>query len=84
MNNNVVIRKVRLNTIQDVRDFCYAVSDFPRNTSIKAKHGSIVSDAKSILDMMALNLREPIEIVFESSDIIDNTKIDNAIYKWEV
>ena len=43
-----------------------------------------VSDAKSILGMLALNLSEPIQIVFESTDLIDTIKVDNAISKWEV
>lgn len=82
--NDTIIKKVQLNTPQDVKDFCYAMGSFPRNVSIKAKHESFVSDAKSILGMLALNLSEPIQIVFESADLIDTIKVDNAISKWEV
>lgn len=82
--NDTIIKKVQLNTPQDVKEFCYIMGSFPRNVSIKAKHESFVSDAKSILGMLALNLSEPIQIVFESADLIDTIKIDNAISKWEV
>lgn len=84
MNNNVEIRKVRLSTIQDIKDFCYTMNTFPRNISIKVKHDNFVSDAKSILDMIALNLSNPVDIIFESTDTLDSTRIENAISKWEV
>lgn len=83
-NNEIITKRVLLSTPQDVKDFCYAMGSFPRNVSIKAKHESFVSDAKSILGMLALNLSEPIQIVFESTDLIDTVKVDNAISKWEV
>ena len=82
--NDTIIKKVQLNTPQDVKDFCYAMGSFPRNVSIKAKHESFVSDAKSIPGMLALNLSNPVDIVFESVDLIDTIKVDNAISKWEV
>lgn len=82
--NDTIIKKVQLNTPQDVKEFCYTMGSFPRNVSIKAKHESFVSDAKSILGMLALNLSNPVDIVFESVDLIDTIKIDNAISKWEV
>ena len=83
-NNEIITRRILLSTPQDVKDFCYAMGSFPRSISIKAKHESFVSDAKSILGMLALNLSEPIQIVFESTDLIDTIKVDNAISKWEV
>ena len=83
-DNEIIVRQVRLSTPQEVKDFCYAMGSFPRNVSIKAKHNNFVSDAKSILGMLALNLSEPIQIVFESTDLIDTIKVDNAISKWEV
>ena len=48
-NNEIITRRVLLNTPQDVKDFCYAMGNFPRNVSIKARHESFVSDAESIL-----------------------------------
>ena len=81
---SIISEQLLFVTPQDVKDFCYAMGSFPRNVSIKAKHESFVSDAKSILSMLALNLSEPIQIVFESADLIDTIKVDNAISKWEV
>lgn len=48
---------VKLNTPQDVKDFCYKMGTFPRNVSIQARHGNYISDARSILGMFALDLK---------------------------
>lgn len=82
MNN--ITKRVRLGSIQSIRDFCYAMKGFPRNISIKAKCEDCESDARSLLDLMVLNHSEPIDIVFESAKDIDIEEINKIIYPWEV
>lgn len=82
--NEIIIKRVLLSTPQDVKDFCHAMENFPRNVSIKVIHNNYERDAKSILGLLSLNLSEPVDVVFNSKDLIDTVKVDNAISKWEV
>ena len=82
MNN--VTKRVKLGSIQSTRDFCYAMKGFPRNISIKVKCEDYEIDARSLLDLMVLNHNEPIDIVFESEEIIDIVELNKIIYPWEV
>ena len=83
-NNEIITRRVLLSTPQDVKDFCHTMGGFPMNISIKVIHNDYERDAKSILGLLSLNLSEPVDVIFSSTDLIDTTKIDNAISKWEV
>ena len=69
-NNEIITRRVLLSTPQDVKDFCYAMGSFPRNVSIKAKHESFVSDAKSILGMLALNLSDLFRLYLKAQTLL--------------
>ena len=82
MNN--VTKRVKLGSIQSIRDFCFAMKSFPRNISIKAKCEDYEIDARSLLDLMVLSHNEPIDIVFESEEIIDIVELNKIIYPWEV
>lgn len=82
MNN--ITKRVRLGSIQSIRDFCYAMKSFPRNVSIIAKYEDCESDARSLLDLMVLNHSEPIDIIFKSENDIDISELNKIIYPWEV
>lgn len=82
--NDVIVKRILLKTPQDVKSFCYAMSDFPRNISVKVKHDTYVVDGKSILGMFSLDLSNPVDVIFESKDLLDPNKVDKAIYPWEV
>lgn len=82
--NYIITKEILLKTPQDVKNFCYAMSDFPRGISIKVNHGSYTVDGRSILGMFSLNLSEPVSVVFEGSESLDPDKITKAISPWEV
>lgn len=75
---------VKLNTPQDVKDFCYKMGMLPRNVSIQARHGNYISDARSILGMFTLDLSNPVDIIFKSTSDLDIPKIKKMIDKWKV
>lgn len=82
--NDVIVKRIFLKTPQDVKDFCYAMSKFPRNVSVKVQHDTYVVDGKSILGMFSLDLSQPVDIIFDSKDLLDPDKVNKAIYPWEV
>ena len=82
--NDVIFKRIMLQTPQDVKNFCYSVSSLPRNVSVKVKHDTYVVDGKSILGMFSLDLSQPVDIIFDSKDLLDPDKVNKAIYPWEV
>ena len=82
--NDVIIKRVFFKTQNDVIMFSYAMSGFPNKIKVTVKHGDKERDAKSILGLLSLNLSEPVDVNFESKDLLDPDKVDKAIYPWEV
>lgn len=82
--NDVIFKRIMLQTPQDVKNFCYSVSSLPRNVSVKVKHDTYVVDGKSILGMFSLNLSDPVTVVIESKDLLNSDEVDKIFYPWEV
>ena len=82
--NDVIFKRIMLQTPQDVKAFCYAMSEFPRNVNVKVQHDTYVVDGKSILGMFSLNLSDPVTVVIESKDLLNADEVDKIFYPWEV
>ena len=82
--NDVIVKRVFFKTQNDVIMFSYAMSEFPNKIKVTVKHGDSERDAKSILGLLSLNLSDPVDVIFESRDLLDPDKVDKAIYSWEV
>ena len=82
--NDVIVKRVFFKTQNDVIMFSYAMSEFPNKIKVTVKHGDSERDAKSILGLLSLNLSDPVDVIFESRDLLDPDKVDKAIYPWEV
>ena len=80
--NDVIFKRIMLQTPQDVKAFCYAMSEFPRNVNVKVQHDTYVVDGKSILGMFSLDLSKPVDVIFESGDLLNPEVINRAIYPW--
>lgn len=81
---NIIRKTIKLVTPQDVKDFCFASSELPRNVSAMASHGKAVVDAKSILGMFSLDLSETVTLTMTSENDFDIEKINSLFKKWEV
>ena len=82
--NDVIVKQILLKPPQDVKAFCYAMSEFPRNVNVKVQHDTYVVDGKSILGMFSLNLSDPVTVVIESKDLLNSDEVDKIFYPWEV
>ena len=82
--NDVIVKQILLKTPQDVKAFCYAMSEFPRNVNVKVQHDTYVVDGKSILGMFSPNLSNPVTVVIESNDLLNADELDEIFYPWEV
>lgn len=74
--------RIKLNAIQDVKDFANKMIKYYFDVSIKSA-GYIV-DAKSLMGIFSLNLSEPIELIAKNdnaaNDIIDEFEKDIEPY----
>ena len=82
--NDVIVKRVLFKTQNDVIMFSYAMSGFPNKIKVTVKHGDNEKDAKSILGLLSLNLSEPVDVIFESRDLLNPEVINKAIYSWEL
>ena len=82
--NDVIVKRVFLKTQNDVIMFSYAMSGFPNKIKVTVKHGDKERDAKSILGLLSLNLSEPVDVIFESVDLLNPEVINKTIYPWEL
>ena len=82
--NDVIVKRVFLKTQNDVIMFSYAMSGFPNKIKVTVKYGDKERDAKSILGLLSLNLSEPVDVIFESVDLLNPEVINRAIYPWEL
>lgn len=60
------IAKIKLNSVDDVRDLVEYVS--PCNYSVDLSNGSYTIDAKSILGLFGFDLNRPINLIAHSDD----------------
>ena len=82
---NAAIFSVSLITIRDVEEFVRVASSCPRGTDVVVKHGKFITDGKSLMGMLSLNLSEPVEVEIksnESSEVM--SKILSQFDKWRV
>lgn len=70
--------KVKLNCIEDVKEFVNIVSKF--ESGIDAISGRYIVDAKSIMGVFSLNLMVPFEVMIHSAD---NAEIVNFCERME-
>ena len=82
--NDVIVKRVFLKTQNDVIMFSYAMSGFPNKIKVTVKHGDKERDAKSILGLLSLNLSEPVDVIFESVDLLNPEVINKTICPWEL
>ena len=82
VNNSGVIMRIKLNTIQDVKDFV-EVSSIYHNSEIIIRQGRYRVDGKSILGIFSLNLLEPIKVIIDSESENDKTAFYNNILMWK-
>lgn len=82
MNNMKVM--IKLNTPQDVKDFCFAASSVPRNVEAIVSQGRQAVRANSILGLFSLNLSEVVPLDIESVNDIDVEHFKELFAKWTV
>ncbi len=73
---------IKLNTINDVKDFVEICNKF--NCEVDIKQGRHIVDGKSILGIFSLNLLEPVKVVIDSDYGNDKIAFYNDIEKWVV
>ncbi len=73
---------IKLNTINDVKDFVEICSKC--NCEVDIKQGRHIVDGKSILGIFSLNLLEPVKVVIDSDYGNDKIVFYNDIEKWKV
>lgn len=71
--------KIKLNTINDIREFIEVTRHFPVELDIKS--GRYVIDASSIMGILSLNLEETVNLVFDSKY---KEQINKDFSKWIV
>jgi hypothetical protein len=81
---SIVRKTIKLITPQDVKEFCFAASELPRNVSAIVSHNEIRVDAKSILGVLSLNLSEPVILTVTSEDNLNMNRLDHLFKEWEV
>lgn len=69
--------KVKLNTQQDVGDFCNAATHM--KSAVKITALNTVVDASSLMGIMTLNLSEPIELTCDNE-----AEAAEALSQWKV
>ncbi len=63
---------IKLNTPQDVKDFCFITSSFKSNIYVCSEKYKI--NAKSILGLFSLNLSETLTVIIEDHFMYDESK----------
>ena len=81
---SIMTKNIQLVTPKDVKEFCFAASELPRNVSTTVSHDKYSIDAKSILGMFSLDLCQPVTLTITSEDNLPKEKIDKLFAKWEV
>lgn len=85
VNMSVAVFSANLVTVKDVEEFVRVASSCPKGTDISVQHGKFITDGKSLLGILSLNLSEPVEVEIESdksSEVM--SKILSQFDKWRV
>lgn len=84
---NIIIKKVLLNTPQDAREFCILMNTTPRNATVYLEHNEYKVSGKSICGIFSLNLSEPVTLKVNIPDTetdFDEKAFLNALNEWSV
>ena len=68
---------VKLDTMEDVRDFCNILSRYPFDANMTS--GSYTVNAKSIIGIFSLNLRQKTVLSVDTNNLLD---LPERIYKY--
>ena len=85
VNMSVAVFSVNLVTVEDVKEFVEVASSCSKGTDISVQHGKFITDGKSLLGILSLNLSEPVEVEIKSdksSEVM--SKILSQFDKWRV
>ena len=85
VNMSVAVFSANLVTVEDVKEFVEVASNCPKGTDVIIKHGKFITDGKSLMGILSLNLSEPIEVEIKSdksSEVM--SKILSQFDKWRV
>lgn len=85
INMSVAFFSANLVTVKDVEEFVRVASSCPKGTDISVQHGKFITDGKSLMGILSLNLSEPVEVEIKSdksSEVM--SKILSQFDKWRV
>lgn len=87
INMSVAVFSANLVTVKDkdVEEFVRVASSCPKGTDISVQHGKFITDGKSLMGILSLNLSEPVEVEIKSdksSEVM--SKILSQFDKWRV
>ena len=85
VNMSVAVFSANLVTVEDVKEFVEVSSSYPKGTDVIVKHGKFITDGKSLMGILSLNLSEPVEVEIKSdksSEVM--SKILSQFDKWRV
>ena len=85
INMSVAVFSANLVTVKDVEEFVRVASSCPKGTDIGVQHGKYITDGKSLMGILSLNLSEPVEVEIKSdksSEVM--SKILSQFDKWRV
>lgn len=85
INMSVAVFSANLVTVKDVEEFVRVASSCPKGTDISVQHGKFITDGKSLMGILSLNLSEPVEVEIKSdksSEVMN--KILSQFDKWRV
>lgn len=92
INMSVAVFSANLVTVKDVEEFVRVASSCPKGTDISVQHGKFITDGKSLMGILSLNLSEPslnlsepveVEIKSDKSSEV-MSKILSQFDKWRV
>lgn len=68
---------VKLNTLNDVKDFCNILSNYPFDAQMTSGHDTV--NAKSIIGIFSLNLQENTVLSVDTDNLLD---LPEKIFKY--
>lgn len=84
---NIIIKKVLLNTPQDVKMFCNLMNTTPRNSTVVLEHNEYEVSGRSIQGIFSLNLSEPVTLKVNIPDTetdFDEKAFLESLNEWSV
>lgn len=70
-----------LQTIQNVRSFCFEAGNLPKTVCVKVIQGDSIVDGKSILGVLSLDFKEVVRVKFTYNKPIDNNLL-KSFNQW--